>query len=479
MRPMRPDPLERLSIRAALILGFGLVLGSWLFMGWAFTRHLSDTERQAAEVTTRYMRAQDLLSAVRAQLNVSSIILRDALLDSRPGSRPGYVRRLEDSYAAIDTALDSFTPVQDNAPTLQQVAQLRDEIVAFRKATLEVLKDLPLGADRIDLLNASIAPRRAAAIALSDDVRALNRKAFVQHQTATATLHRDTESQWWWQVGAALAANLAIAFVAILYAGRLEDRLRFQREKDRQNARELQLLSARLVAAQEEERRTISRELHDEVGQVLSAIKVDLTLAQRAIEQQGVAAAALEDIQRMTDGALHTVRDLSQLLRPAVLDDLGLAAAVDGLLRGLARRHQVQVTLVQEGHTERLPMDAEVAAFRIVQEALTNVARHAGASRCTVRLRGTRDELAIDIEDDGRGFDPEARPTERRGLGLIGLRERVAERGGTISIDSGLGRGTRVSVRIPAAPEHDATDADDAGGSTGVLVTDPARLSHG
>ncbi|MDH4066881.1 MAG: sensor histidine kinase, partial [Acidobacteriota bacterium] len=446
---MRPDPLERLSIRAALILGFGLVLGLWVFTGWTFTRHLADTERQSLEVTARYMRAQDLLSAIRAQLNVSSIILRDALLDLQPDARPRYIRRLDDNYATIDTALDSYVPVESTPATVDQVARLRREIADVREATLQVLRQERVGVPGLDVLNGSIAPRRAAAIAMSDDIRVLNRKAFVQHQTATAAIHRSTEAQWWWQLGGALIANLGIGLIAIFYAGRLEDRLRRQREKDRENARELQLLSARLVAAQEEERRTIARELHDEVGQVLSAIKVDLSVAQRALEQQGIAATALDEIQGLTDGALNTVRDLSQLLRPAVLDDLGLAAAVDGLLRAFARRHRVRVELVQEGSTDRLPIETEVAAFRIIQEALTNVARHAGASRCTVRLRGASGTLDVEIEDDGAGFDPAAAPTSRSGLGLVGIRERATELGGTVRVDAAPGRGTRIAVHLP------------------------------
>ncbi|MEZ5286484.1 MAG: sensor histidine kinase [Vicinamibacterales bacterium] len=474
---MRPAPLERLSIRAALILGFGLVLGLWLFTGWAFTRHLADTERQTSDVTARYMRAQDVLSAVRAQLNVNSIILRDALLDPAPASRGSYTRRMRDSYDTIDEALDSYRPVQESPATLEQVARLRREIADFQSATIAILEQAG-GMPGIDQLNVSIAPRRAAAIALSDEIRALNRRAFVQHQTATAAIHRDTEAQWWWQLGAALAATLGIAIFAVVYAGRLEDRLRRQREKERQNAEELQLLSSRLVAAQEEERRSISRELHDEVGQVLSAIKVDLVLAQRAIEQQGGRAEPLEDLQRMADGALQTVRDLSQLLRPAVLDDLGLAAAVDGLLRGLARRHHVQVSLVQEGHTERLSSENEVAAFRIVQEALTNVARHADATHCVVRLVAAPDVLTIEIEDDGRGFRPGERPAGRRGLGLLGMRERVAERGGSVRIDSEPGRGTRVLVSIPATPRPDDPDAEDAS-APALGVPNPASLSHG
>ena len=127
----------------------------------------------------------------------------------------------------------------------------------------------------------------------------------------------------------ALATSLGIALLATFYAGRLEDRIRRQRAKDVQNTRDLQHLSAKLLNAQEEERRSIARELHDEVGQALTAIKVELAMAQRAIDGAGGAATALDDARSIADGVLHTVRDLSHLLHPALLDDLGLAAATE------------------------------------------------------------------------------------------------------------------------------------------------------
>jgi signal transduction histidine kinase len=140
-----------------------------------------------------------------------------------------------------------------------------------------------------------------------------------------------------------------------------------------------------------------------------------------------------------------------------MLDDLGLAAAVDWLLRGLARRHDVHVNLVQFGMAGRLPAEVEVAAFRIVQEAVTNVARHARAARCTVRLTVEGPRLFVDVEDDGVGFGPivVADTGTRRGLGLLGMRERAAALGGSVAVDSAPRRGTRVSVTLPLWPDGD------------------------
>ncbi len=235
--------------------------------------------------------------------------------------------------------------------------------------------------------------------------------------------------------------------------------------QDAQNARELQELSAKLITAQEEERRSIARELHDEVGQVLTAIKVELAVVQRTIEASGGSARLLEDARSITDGALTTVRDLSHLLHPALLDDLGLPAAVEWYLRGFGKRHDLRVEILHDRMDERLTPEIEVSAYRIVQEALTNVAKHARATACRVYLQRLPNTILITVEDDGVGFDAaEAeRAGRHRGLGLIGIRERASYLRGTVRLESAPGKGTRLTVEVPArsrAREDESLNAD-------------------
>jgi signal transduction histidine kinase len=452
---MRRDPLERLSIRAALGLGFGLVLGLWILTGYVLTARIAEIEARSADTTRRYLQAQDVLSAVRQQVNSSAILLRDALLDPEAKAQGRYRRQLEDGFAGTISQLDGYQPVMAGVPE-QQMARLRSEVEALREISLAVLSAATAdpAAWSFEMLAGRTSPRRAAAIALSDEVRAANRRALVEHQIATAAIHRTAEQQWWYGLGAALAATLVIAFVAIAYAGRLVDRLRRGRENDARYARDLQRLSSRLVEVQEEERRSIARELHDEVGQVLSAIAVEVQVAERALDRPDEAMRALGETQQLADRAIGAVRDLSQLLRPPMLDDLGLGAAIDWLLRGLARRHDVQVELVQTGLTGRLPASIEVAAFRIVQEGLANVARHAMARTCVVRLESDGITLVLSVEDDGVGLDASASagPDRRRGLGLLGIRERVADFEGTFSaVSRRPHQGTCLRVELPLA----------------------------
>jgi signal transduction histidine kinase len=299
-----------------------------------------------------------------------------------------------------------------------------------------------------------VVPSRENVIRVTADVRALNRRTFVEQQRAIAELHRLANRRSWQWLGATLAVSLGIGLLATAYATRLEATLKHQRRVEMQNSTQLRLLSAKLITAQEEERQSIARELHDEVGQVLTAIKVELAVAQRRIALSDGAPELLDEVQVIADAALHSVRDLSHLLHPALLDDLGLPAAVDWYLRAFSKRHAIKTQLEQEGRAIRLAPAVELAAYRFVQEALTNIARHAQARSCVVASRWMADRLDLTIEDDGTGFDVAAlgETGARKGLGLLGMRTRAAQLKGTLHIDSAPGKGTRVSLELPATP---------------------------
>lgn len=467
-------------IRAALFLGFGLIVGIWLFAGYYFTRRFAEVERQSAAINARYMHAQDLLSTVRAQVLLGSVFVRDALLDPDASTATDYRRRLEDSYKTVDEALQQYVPVLDSEAEREQVTQLRGEIGDFRRIMLDVLATdaTRWPAEARTLLRTRVMPKRELVIGLSEQAQALNRGAFIQQQSAIAEVYGLTQRRIWQSLGVALATSLGIALLATLYAGRLEDRLRRQRAKDVQNTRDLQHLSAKVLNAQEEERRSIARELHDEVGQALTAIKVELAIAQRAIDDAGGAANALEDARSIADGVLNTVRDLSHLLHPALLDDLGLAAATTWYLKGFAKRHGVRADLLADRMDGRLAPETEAAIYRIIQEALTNVAKHAKATSCRVYLQRLTNTLLVTIEDDGVGFDPAdtRSPDGTKGLGLVGIRERVAHLHGTVRLESGSGKGTRLTVEVPS--ETRASLADMSAVDSALVDVVPTR-PHG
>ena len=459
-------PIGGLTIRAALVLGFSLTVGLWLLAGYQFTRRMSEVQAQAATINARYMRAQDKLSTVRAQVLIASVYVRDALLDPDPRTTDGYRRQLAHTYDAIDTALNQYEPVLDTDVERDRIDRLRRELADFRSTMVDVIAadDNISTTEARRLLSTLVVPKRETVMRVSEDVQGMNRRAFIDQQAAVAQIYSATQRRNWEQLGAALAGSLGIALLATLYAGRLETRLKRQREKDLQNARDLQRLSARLVSAQEEERRTIARELHDEIGQVLSAVKVEISVAQRAISGGTQPSRPLDDALAMTDTAIHTVRDLSHLLHPAMLDDLGLATALDAYTRRFGERYGLAVEFLHDDTFDRLAPEIEVAAYRIVQEALMNVVKHAKARSCRVYLQRLAHTILLTVEDDGHGFDVRAfeTPSAGRGLGLLGIRERAAQLDGVALIESGAGSGTRVTVELPARRRSGAPEPERA-----------------
>ena len=284
-------------MRAAVFAGFGLVAGIWLFAGYYFSGRMAELEERSTAINARYTRAQDLLTTVRGQVLMGSVYVRDALLDPNPATADEYRRQLEESYRTADEALKGYVPVVDVPGERLRIARLRREIDEFRTTLLEVLSTDPGAwqAEARQLLRRRIMPKREGVMHISEEVQALNRSAFVQQQLDIATLYRATQRRVWQTVGLALAASIAIALLATMYASRLEQRLQRQRLRDAETTRDLQRLSSQLLTAQEEERRSIARELHDEVGQVLTAIKVELAVAERAVDAAGGDTVALRN----------------------------------------------------------------------------------------------------------------------------------------------------------------------------------------
>ena len=437
-----------------MLIGFVLIGTIWLFAGYYFTARMTDVERRSSSMSARYLRAQDVLTAARGHILLGAMTVRDALIDPVPEKVHAYRQQVEDNYRAADDALARYEPVIDASGESVRIMRLRADIDDYRRTLLDVLQPEKLRSVDAPALLREIFPKRQGLMRLSEEMQSINRTAFVRQQSEIAEIHRLNHRRLWESFGAAMIASFAIAFLATLYAGRLEERVKRQRDREQENAETLRRLSSQLVTAQEEERRIIARELHDEVGQVLTAIKVELSLAQRAIENAGGAPAVLQEARTIADGALETVRHLSHLLHPPLLEDLGLAAAVDAYAKAFTRRHTIRIDVRPEGvEAVRFGRDVETSAYRIVQEALTNVARHSSATACTVSIGKAGGVLRVTIEDDGCGFDPGTVGGPGGGLGLVGMRGRATELGGRLRIDSARGLGTRLTVEVPAGGE--------------------------
>jgi len=232
--------------------------------------------------------------------------------------------------------------------------------------------------------------------------------------------------------------SIANVLAAAIERERDEAELRCQREQ-------LQSLSRKLIEAQEAEWRAIARELHDDFGQVLTAIRLNL---QRSGSDPS------ESIQ-LVDQAIGRMRDLAHDLRPSILDDLGLSAALRWYVAREAKRAGLEARL-DVADLPRLPATLETTCFRLVQEALTNIARHAQARQVQVELAGRDRSLFLTVRDDGKGFDARAalgRTVQGHSQGLLGMKERVSLVGGELEIDSAPGHGTSVHARLPVQDE--------------------------
>ena len=447
---------DRLTIRGTLLVGFGVILALWLASAVDLVQRLAEVETRASAISARQIRTEDLLSTIRAEVLLGSVYLRDALLDT-PDTTEYYRDQLQRTRAAIDQALAGYVPVVDSPGERATFSQLKVEIQDFWGTVLPVVSwDAGRrAAEARAVLRGRIIPKREVIIRISERIRDLNRAASKEQQAEVARLYAMMRRRVWEISLEVLLIGAGVAFLVTRHAARLERRVQ-------ENRHSLQRLSAELVRAQEEERRTIARELHDEIGQELTGIKVELAVAERALDAEAKSRNLLGDARTMTDRALHTVRDLSQLLHPPMLDDLGLSATLEWFLASFSKRTGIVTEFTRGGSEERLVPEMETCLYRIVQEATTNVARHAAARSCRVSLRRAAATVCLVVEDDGCGFNAEEvlAPGGRSGLGLLGMQERVAGFGGALRVQSSGGRGTCLSIELPALIQPAAEDVE-------------------
>ena len=284
-------------------------------------------------------------------------------------------------------------------------------------------------------------PLRDSALATLDRAR-----SDMQNELASAERDlRKRQRTILWQLfvvlGGSLLAGLAIAALTTRYARR------WHRERVAR-AGEMAHLSARLQEVQEEERKFLARELHDEVGQTLTALRMELAPVP-AVVQNPAARERLRNCQDLAARAVRTVRHISLMLRPSLLDDLGLDAALEWHLNEFSRRSGIQSEYVADEEMPELSEEMRTCVYRVAQEALNNCEKYSRATRARLVVRISEDSIMIEIGDNGAGFQLTPRGLPARGTGLLGIRERVSRLRGSTMIDTTPGGGTRVVVTLP------------------------------
>jgi signal transduction histidine kinase len=372
------------------------------------------------------------LEQIRSGIYISGTLARDYLLAADPESAAEQRGKLRAIQRETEAALEDYSrslSVQEGATFRSLLA----EIHAYWKV-LDLMLEPELQARRqrsATYFYNQLVLRRTAMLDLADRVARWTEQEITSGDEKLGAMFDAFRFRLVLILALTLAGGIALAGIT---AARL---LRTQTE--------LGKLSARLVSAQEEERRSISRELHDEVGQSLTALAMEAGAAASLPEDSPDLRQRLQSIRRLAESSMSTVRNLSLLLRPSMLDDLGLVPALRWHAREVSKRTGIKVRVMAENLDDTLPDEYNTCIYRVVQEALNNSARHAHARSVRVQVSGSAGKVRLAVADDGDGFDLR----QAHGLGIVGMAERVRNAGGEFQIDSAPGDGTTLSVMLP------------------------------
>ena len=406
-----------------------------------------DIYAQLERLNAHHRELDDKLRRLRSDVHLSSIFVRDYLLDPERERAPEYRQSLAEyrrkNMATLDE-LQTFAPLED-----MRISGLQAKLDEYWQ-TFEPLFDWTPAekiTQSVSFLRREVLPRREAVLAIAQEIEELN-NANLAAQRAEVTRRfvtfRAGLNKLLWQ---SLLLGLVVAVTAVIRLRVLERRSEEQRAVAEEAERQMRELSQQLVATQEEERKKLSRELHDHVGQMLTALRMELGRIDRVSGPGSQAVpSAVAECRQLVDNVVRTVRDLALGLRPSMLDDFGLQPAVEWHIRDVSRRHRVAIDLATDGEFDDLPDQHRTCVYRVVQEALTNCVRHSGATRIQVTLVGRGSALEVSISDNGVGFDRAARHSS---FGLRGIEERVRELNGVVQLRSSKGAGTSLAITLP------------------------------
>jgi PAS domain S-box-containing protein len=409
------------------------------------------TSRRMGDVTTLWALRADgqeipieasISQAAEGGRHLYTVILRDISLRLQAQKESEGMRMALDATQArlgaiVDSAMDAVITVDEE-----------QKIVLFNRAAeqlFRVQRDTMLGASLDRLLPARF---RGA------------HRGHLEHFGRTGVTSRrmgDVTTLWALRPGSEEEFPIEASISQVVEGGRryftviLRDITVRKQAEDALVAskQELRELSARVLEAREDEKTRIARELHDELGQLLTALKMDLSwLRERVVERE--AAPRLEEMGRLLDQTVSSTRRISADLRPLMLDDLGLADAASWLVDDFGKRYGIasRIDIAADGGLEHLSKNVSTTVYRAIQESLTNIARHSGAKNAWVVLAADNGSLEVEVEDDGRGIAPEDL-AKARSLGLRGMRERIAFIGGSFEVARAPRGGTRLKIRVP------------------------------
>ena len=429
------------SLLRALVGGFSLVLVLLLSAGFVAVHNVQSIRRSAAQLVSQQGVTSRLIQEIqREQRTLNAVFYK--LARSPEVDRDQVLQQLDEADEAIDRIVASAA----GTPDALAWSQLHAASSAFSSEARRLLaaEELPEVASR-DLFR-----RHEQVISIVGRLITTGYQRAIDAQKQIEEHSRELVNESVFLLGGCLLLALLTAAQTVRITSALFRKMEWQ-------TGELSRVSWRLLEGQESTARRFSHELHDELGQSLTAVKANLL----ALQGEGGGGPRLEDCLRLVEEAVSNVRELSQLLRPTILDDFGLDASLRWLAEKFTQRTGIE-TRYESNFSGRIADETETHLFRIGQEALTNIARHSGATRAEIDLRAEGGRIRLSISDNGKGL-----PSDRQlsGMGMIGMRARARSAGGELTVHSQPNKGVRIAVWAPAAANlaHELQDSHPVG----------------
>jgi signal transduction histidine kinase len=435
--------------RSLLYAGFGGLLALMLAAGVDALFVLHSVRTSDAQIRDVYFRRSRALDEVRAGIYQSAIVMRDYLLAADRQVAQAQVEKWTTIRRNTDQALAEMAKSIDPAESgpfrsLQAEVQVYWKLLDF----IVEMQEKDKRSRGATYFSNELVRRRTAMLDLVDRIDQISTRELTSGDQKLNATFNGLRLRLILMLGSTVGVGIVVAALTIRRTLRLENELQKRYEEGQRTQQELKELSARLVSAQEEERRAISRELHDEVGQSLSALLMEAGNAAARVPQDSAEVRRhVESIKKLAEASVNVIRNMTLLLRPSMLDDFGLVPALEWQAREVSKRTGLRVHVTAAETATELPDDLRTCIYRVVQEALHNCARHAHARSVKVVVKQQAGRIVLSVEDDGAGFD--ARRV--RGLGLVGMEERVNHLGGAFEIVSRPGAGTKLEVELPLA----------------------------
>jgi signal transduction histidine kinase len=438
-----------LSRRTVLRAGYAGVVAVLVLSAVEAYRIQTTVSRQHLEIYRRYVDQDQALSTLRLNLWLAGNYVRDFFINTTPAQGAVLRSQIDSLKASSEKALRDLATFRSG-----DVPGLRRSMDEFWVLIDPIPQSMLHSSDKqqYDFVQREIVPRRGELYTAMRALTFAEQRHLQDSEGEFANSRREAAERLVIMLVVGVLMCFVVARLSLRHAEALERQAERNYAAVEQAKVELQQLSGRLLEIEEEGKRQLSRELHDEIGQSLALLQIEISRSQASPDIHSPALRdSLSRAHALAERTVQTIRNLAVLLRPALLDDLGLVPALHFLMEDFLRRGTMTAEFIEEGLLDHYPDSVNTCVYRVLQEALHNCEKHSGATRVKVTVRQLSKLLMLEVDDDGQGFElkENGMPLKPGGLGLLGIRERASLAGGTFVIDTAPGHGTRIALRIP------------------------------